>query len=110
MPVVVAPPLIVRPVVCPPPPIVDEANVVSEPVRLSAVPVAFVKKRLPVVKAVEDAYGNCDAATVDDAKKTPWVRMDVVVAAVLVPNELREVNGYAKVEAPKVEALIQLPP
>ena len=59
----------------------------------SAVPVALVKKRLLVVKAVEDAYGNCEAATVEEAKNTPWVRMEVVVAAVLVPKELREVKG-----------------
>jgi len=41
---------------------------------------------------VVDAKGNCEAAAVDDAKKTPWVRMEVVVAAVEVPNELRFVK------------------
>ena len=48
--------------------------------------------------AVDDAYGNCDAAAVDEAKKTPWVRMEVVVAAVEVPNEVSAVNGNANAE------------
>ena len=37
----------------------------------SVVPVALVKKRLVAVKAVDDAYGNCEAATVEEEKKTP---------------------------------------
>jgi hypothetical protein len=45
--------------------------------------------------AVDEAYGNCDAAAVLEAKKTPWVSMDEVVAAVLVANEVSEVKGYA---------------
>jgi hypothetical protein len=48
--------------------------------------VRLVAKRFPAVSAVEDAYGNCDAATVDDEKKTPKVAMEVVVAAVVVPK------------------------
>ena len=50
------------------------------------------------LSAVDDAYGNCDAAAVDEAKKTPWVRMDVVVAVVEVPNEFNDVNGKANAE------------
>src|SRR3989344_5218445 len=45
---------------------------------------------------VVDAKGNCEAAAVDDAKKTPWVRMEVVVAAVEGPNGVRVVEGEAK--------------
>ena len=56
--------------------------------------IAFVEKRLSAVSAVEDAYGNCDAATVDDEKKTPCVKSDEVVAEVVVPNVRSEVNGY----------------
>jgi len=63
------------------------------------VEVALVPKKFPVVKAVDDAYGNCDAATVDDEKKTPWVRIDVVVAAVLVAKVFSEVNGYENIVA-----------
>ena len=68
-------------------------------VTASEVVVAFVEKRLPAVSAVEDAYGNCDAATVDDAKNTPCVEMDVVVALVEVPYVLNDENGNANVEA-----------
>ena len=60
---------------------------------------ALVPKSVPVVKAVDDAYGNCDAARVDDEKKTPWVKILVVVAAVLVPNEFTLMNGKANVVA-----------
>ena len=35
--------------------------------------VALVAKRFPAESAVDDAYGNCDAATVDDAKNAPTV-------------------------------------
>ena len=45
---------------------------------------------------VVDAYGNCDAATVEEEKKTPWVRMLLVVAAVEVPKEFVLMKGYAK--------------
>ena len=48
------------------------------------------------MSAVDDAYGNCDAATVDDEKKTPWVQILVVVAAVEVLQVLSVENGYAK--------------
>ena len=34
--------------------------------------------------AVVEAYGNCDAVRVEDAKKTPWVQSEVVVARVVV--------------------------
>ena len=70
------------------------------------VPVAFANKKLPVevmlvankfpvVNAVEEAYGNCEAATVELEKKTPWVQMLEVVAAVVVPKFVSVVNGYA---------------
>ena len=48
------------------------------------------------VRPVVEAYGNCDAATVEDAKKTPWVRIEVVVAAVFVANDVPRVKGKAK--------------
>ena len=53
----------------------------------------FVVLAVVALTIVVDAYGNWDAATVDEAKKTPWVRMELVVAEVVVPNELREVKG-----------------
>jgi hypothetical protein len=56
----------------------------------------LVDEAVVAVIAVVDAYGNCEAATVDEAKKTPWVRMEEEVADVEVLNEFREVNGYAK--------------
>jgi len=46
--------------------------------------------------AVVDAYGNCDAATVDDEKKTPPDQMEVEVALVVVPKFVSVVNGNAK--------------
>ena len=55
--------------------------------------VAKVAKRLPAVSAVDDAYGNCEAATVELEKKTPWVSIEVVVAAVPVAKVLMLVNG-----------------
>jgi hypothetical protein len=59
--------------------------------------VTVPKKELPETEsAVVEAYGNCEAATVDEAKKTPWVRMEEEVADVEVENEFREVKGYAK--------------
>jgi hypothetical protein len=56
----------------------------------------FVVEAVTAVNAVVEAYGNCDAATVEDEKKTPCVSIEVVVAAVEVPNELSEPNGNAK--------------
>ena len=56
--------------------------------------VTVPKNELPDTEsAVVDAYGNCDDATVDDAKKTPWVRIDDEVADVEVEKEFSEVNG-----------------
>ena len=51
-----------------------------------AVPVVvmLVVKRLVEERAVVEAYGNCEAATVEEEKKTPWLQMLVVVAAVEV--------------------------
>ena len=61
--------------------------------------VAVPKYPVPeTVIAVDDAYGNCEAATVLEAKNTPCVRMEVVVAAVDVPNDVRVVNGKANAE------------
>ena len=71
--------------------------------------VANVLKRLPAVSAVDDAYGNCDAATVDDEKKTPCVRIEVDVDTVEVPNEFTEPNGQAKVTTPRSDPVTQLP-
>jgi hypothetical protein len=44
--------------------------------------------------AVDDANGNCDAAAVEEAKKTPCVEIEVVVAAVEVAKVEMAVNGY----------------
>jgi hypothetical protein len=55
--------------------------------------VRLVVEARVALMAVVDAYGNCEAATVDEEKKTPWVKMEVVVAAVPVAKELRLVNG-----------------
>lgn len=48
------------------------------------------------VSAVEEAYGNWDAANVDEAKKTPAVLRDEEVAEVEVPKVVNAVNGYAE--------------
>ena len=45
------------------------------------------------VSAVVDAYGNCEAATVDDEKNTPCVSIDDEVAEVEVANDVPGVNG-----------------
>ena len=72
------------------------SDVVVAPVVMSEVIEPFVAKRLPAVSAVEEAYGNCDAATVELEKNTPWVNIEVVVAAVDVPNVFMLVKRYAK--------------
>ena len=71
----------------------DEKNVVEVPLVRVSVPsdeapvkVRLVPKRLPAVNAVDDAYGNCDAAAVLEEKNAPMVQMDVVVAAVVVDH------------------------
>ena len=46
------------------------------------------------LNAVDDANGNCDAAAVDEAKNTPCVEIEDVVAEVVVPNVVFVVNGY----------------
>ena len=75
---------------------VDVALVATSEVAKRDVVVALVKERFVPDIAVVEAYGNCDAAIVDEEKKTPCVSIEEVVAEVLVPNELSEVNGYAK--------------
>jgi hypothetical protein len=73
---------------------------------VASVNVALVAKSSVAVKPVEDAYGNCEARRVDDEKKTPWVQMLVVVAAVVVPNvSVPIVNGNA--EPPPVASVPQ---
>lgn len=67
---------------------VDVELVMMAEVAPKLVVVALVKRMLVPLIAVVDAYGNCDDATVDDEKKTPWVSMEVVVAAVEVPKVL----------------------
>ena len=55
-----------------------------------------------VVEAVEaviivvDAYGNCDAATVELEKNTPCVQILVLVALVVVAKLFATVNGFTK--------------
>src|SRR5258708_22208079 len=74
-------------------------------VMANEVDVAFVSVELPEIfslvaksvtaeSAVVDAYGNCEAATVDEEKKTPAVAMEVEVAAVDVPKLFDAKNGY----------------
>ena len=58
------------------------------------VPVALPKKNCDVVNAVELAYGNCDAATVDEEKKTPWLQILVVVAAVEVEKVVEKSKAF----------------
>ena len=43
------------------------------------------------MKAVDDAYGNCDAS-VEEEKKEPWVQIEVEVAEVVVPKVEATVN------------------
>ena len=59
----------------------------------------FVLNKFPAVRAVDEAYGNCDAATVEEEKNTPCVQILEVVAAVVVANVLDVVNGYAAMVA-----------
>ena len=59
---------------------------------------AFVAKRFPAVKAVEDAYGNCDAAMVEEEKNAPEVQIEEVVAMVFVAKLLNQVNAAAPAE------------
>jgi hypothetical protein len=56
------------------------------------------EKLVPEI-AVVDAYGNCDAATVDEEKKTPWVQILEEVAAVVVANVIAVLKGYAAIVA-----------
>src|SRR5947207_844836 len=60
--------------------------VAAKEVEVPFVVVKFVENKLLAVSAVELAYGNCDAATVELEKKTPWLQMEVVVADVVVAN------------------------
>ena len=62
----------------------------------SWVVVEYVANTLVEVKAVDEAYGNCEAASVEEEKKTPWVKMLELVAAVVVPKVEVAMNGYAK--------------
>ena len=49
---------------------------------------------MPVtVSAVVDAYGNCEARMVEEAKNAPPVCIEVEVAAVVVLKLVRVVNG-----------------
>lgn len=56
------------------------------------------------VSAVVEAYGNCDAATVDDAVKIPAVCIGVEVAADVVEKKFAKVNI-----GPGREALVMYP-
>jgi hypothetical protein len=58
--------------------------------------VRFVVEAYTLLIIVELAYGNCDAATVDDEKKTPCVKSEVVVAAVEVPKAFLLLKRYVK--------------
>ena len=41
---------------------------------------------------VVEAYGNCEAAAVEEAMNIPFVQIDVVVASVVVENEFNGVT------------------
>lgn len=56
-----------------------------------------VKKHVAHVSPVVDAYGNTDAAAVEDAVNMPTVCIDVVVAALVVPMKEPVTNGYPNV-------------
>jgi len=88
LPVVVAPPKMVRPVLVAPPPMVEE------PVKSALVP-----KRLVAVRAVEEAYTNCE---VEDANTPVLYHVGVVVALVLVPKFERsdQFHGFVSVIVP----------
>ena len=70
--------------------LVEVALVMMALVAPSDVVVAFVNKKLVPLIAVVEAYGNCEAATVDDEKKTPCVR---VVEPVVVGEAKREIGA-----------------
>lgn len=55
--------------------------------------IRFVVLPVTIVRAVVDAYGNCDAATVDDAVKTPAVWIVLVVAADVVEKKFANVKA-----------------
>ena len=55
---------------------------------------ATAAKRLPAGKAVEEAYGSCEEATVEDEKNTPGVQIEEEVAEVEVAKLFAGVNGY----------------
>jgi hypothetical protein len=52
-------------------PLVNEKLEPESAVVEALVMVLFVAKKFPVVKALDDAYGNCEAATVEEEKNTP---------------------------------------
>jgi hypothetical protein len=53
-------------------------------------------KRLVAVNAVDDAYGNWDAALVELEKKTPCVKIEVVVEMVFVAKLFCEPNIHTR--------------
>ena len=57
---------------------------------------SVVRQRVVALMAVVEANGNCDAAAVLDAKKTPCVAMEDVVAKVEVAKVDERVNGKPK--------------
>ncbi len=62
-----------------------ERRTLTTPLMPSCVVVEYVAKRCVVENAVEEAYGNCEAALVDEEKKTPCVSMELEVETVVVP-------------------------
>lgn len=54
--------------------------------------VRFVVEASPEEIIVVDAYGNCDAATVEEEKKTPLVHIEVDVASVVVEKLFKRVT------------------
>ena len=57
------------------------------------------------MSAVDEAYGNCDAARVEDEKKTPCVQMLEVVAAVVVLQVEAKLKSAPPEPVPHAEAL-----
>ena len=69
---------------------------VAAPKKKLPVEVILVEKRFVELSAVVEAYGNCDAARVDDEKNRPCVQIDVFVALVVVAKLVATVNGLTK--------------
>ena len=76
------------------------------PVSPRVVEVASVEKRLVALSALEEAYANCD---VEEANTPVRYHVGVVVAFVVVPNEVAIVQSHGRVSV-SVPPSATLPP